>query len=64
MMLMTGIRLSTEEIQKQVAKAIDLIVHVELFMDGRRRVSYVTDIWFDEATQKPVFHNIFSFHQL
>ncbi|MBF0522666.1 MAG: CpaF family protein [Candidatus Omnitrophica bacterium] len=63
MMLMTGIRLSTEEIQKQVARAIDLIVHVELFMDGRRRVTAVSDICYDEEKKKILWNNIFTYKQ-
>ena len=47
MMLMTGIQLATVEIQKIIAKAVDLIVHVELFSDGRRRVTAVSDVYFD-----------------
>jgi pilus assembly protein CpaF len=63
MMLMTGIRLSTEEIQKQVARAIDLIVHIELYLDGRRRVSFVTDIVFNPKTNKAELHDIFTYKQ-
>lgn len=63
MILMTGIRLTTEEIQKQVARAIDIVVHVELFLDGQRRVTTVTDIVFDEKTGKISLHDIFRFEQ-
>ena len=63
MMLMTGIRLSTEEIRKQVARAIDLVVHIELFMDGKRRVTTVTDPIYDEETGRFIFHDIFRFNQ-
>jgi len=63
MMLMTGIRLSTEEIQKQIATAIDLLVHVELFMDGKRRMTNVTDIYYDEQKEKVIFHDVFKFVQ-
>ena len=63
MMLMTGIRLSTEEIQKQVARAIDLIVHIELYSDGKRRVSYVTNCFYDEQHKRPVLNEIFKFKQ-
>lgn len=63
MMLMTGIQLSTEEIRKQVARAVDLIVHVELFMDGVRRVTYVTEVVYDEQTRKTSLHDIFKFQQ-
>ncbi len=63
MTLMTGIPLSTEEIQRQVASAVDLIVHIELFMDGVRRVTCVSDIYLNEQTKKPELHNIFEFQQ-
>ena len=63
MMLMTGIRLSNEEIQRQVAKAIDLIVHIELYPDGRRRFSYVTDVSWDDKQQKSVLRHTFAFKQ-
>lgn len=63
MMLMTGIRLSTEEIRKQVARAIDLVVHVELFMDGKRRVTAVTDLVYDEEKDKISLHDIFRYVQ-
>ncbi|MCK5082618.1 MAG: CpaF family protein [Candidatus Omnitrophica bacterium] len=62
-MLMTGIQLETLEIQRIIAKSIDLIVHVELFMDGRRRVTAVSDVYFDNETNKIVIHDIFQFKQ-
>jgi pilus assembly protein CpaF len=64
MMLMTGIQLSTEEIQKQIARAIDLMVHIGLHVDGRRRVEFVTDLRWDQASRKVVFHDIFKFEAL
>ena len=63
MMLMTGIRLTNEEIQRQVAKAIDVIVHVELYPDGKRRFSSVTDVSWDEKNSRAVLRNIFHFKQ-
>ncbi len=63
MMLMTGIRLSTQEIQKQVARAIDIIVHVALFIDGKRRVTAVTDVDFDEKNGKLILNDIFRYEQ-
>jgi len=63
MMLMTGIRLSTDVIMQQVVRAIDLIVHIELFPDGIRRITYVTDLGYNEANQKAVFHHVFLFEQ-
>ncbi len=41
MMLMTGIELGTQEIQKQVARDIDIVVNIALFLDGKRRVTDV-----------------------
>ncbi len=63
MMLMTGIQLSTEEIRKQVARAVDLIVHVELFLDGVRRINYVTEVVYDEEAKKTLLHDVFRFQQ-
>lgn len=63
MMLMTGIQLSTEEVRRQIAKAIDLIVHVELFIDGRRRVTAISDIFYDDAHTAVNIKNIFAFEQ-
>ncbi len=44
MIMMSGVRLSVEEIRKQIARAIDLIVHTELFIDGSRKITYITDV--------------------
>lgn len=63
MMLMTGIRLSTEVIIKQVVRSIDLIVHVELFPDGVRRITYVSDLTLDEKTGDAKLEHIFQFVQ-
>ena len=63
MMLMAGIGLSTEELQKQVAKAIDLIVHIELFMDGKRRFTYVTNMEYNDSNGKITLNDIFTFKQ-
>jgi len=63
MMLMTGIQLSTEIIMKQVVRAIDLIVHIELFPDGVRRITNITDLQYDEAAHRIVFEDVFRFEQ-
>ena len=63
MMLMTGIQLSTLELQKIIAKAIDLIVHIELFMDGCRRVTSVSQIFYDQQQGKVIIEDIFRFEQ-
>jgi pilus assembly protein CpaF len=44
MVLMAGFDLPTRAIREQVASALDLIVQVERFRDGSRRVSYVTEV--------------------
>ena len=63
MMLMSGIRLSGEQIQRQIATSIDLIVYVELFLDGVRRVANITDLRFEKATGKISLEDIFTFNQ-
>src|SRR4051812_20068053 len=44
MVLMAGFDLPTRAIREQVASALDLIVHVDRFRDGSRRVSHVTEV--------------------
>lgn len=63
MMLMSGIRLTGEQIQHQVATAIDLIVYVELFLDGVRRVTNITDLKYEPAKGKVTLEDIFTFKQ-
>jgi len=63
MMLMSGIRLSGEQIQKQLATSIDLIVYVELFMDGVRRIANITDLRFTKENGNISLMDIFTFKQ-
>ena len=63
MMLMSGIRLSGEQIQQQLATSIDLIVYCELYLDGVRRVTNITDLRFDKLTKKISLEDIFTFKQ-
>ncbi len=63
MMLMSGIRLTGEQIQQQIATSIDLIVYVELFLDGVRRVVNITDMKFDKNTKQITLEDIFTFKQ-
>ncbi len=63
MMLMSGIRLSGEQIEQQVATSIDLIVYVELFLDGVRRIVNVADLRFDKVSKKINLEDIFTFKQ-
>ncbi len=63
MMLMSGIRLSGEQIQRQLATSIDLIVYQELFLDGVRRVVNITDLRHDKEAGKISLEDIFTFKQ-
>jgi len=63
MTLMSGIQLSTPEIQKQIARAIDLIVYIELYSDGVRRLANITDLYYDNEKKEPVLRDILTFEQ-
>jgi hypothetical protein len=64
MMLMSGIRLSGEQIQEQLANAIDLIVYAELYVDGVRRITNITDlVSAREGGNKIELADIFTFKQ-
>jgi pilus assembly protein CpaF len=63
MMMMAGLPLSTQEIRKQVARAVDLIVHIELFSDGVRRITNITDSYYDKEKDEIFLTDIFKFVQ-
>jgi pilus assembly protein CpaF len=63
MMLMSGIRLSGQQIQKQLATSVDLIVYMELYLDGIRRITNITDLRCDKVTGESSLADIFSFKQ-
>jgi pilus assembly protein CpaF len=63
MMLMSGIRLSGEQIQQQIATSIDLIVYQELYLDGVRRVTNITDLRYDKESGAIALEDIFTFKQ-
>ncbi|MFP4472409.1 MAG: CpaF family protein [Candidatus Omnitrophota bacterium] len=63
MMMMAGLQLSTQEIRKQVARAMDLIVHIELFKDGVRRITNITDVCYDKEENEARTRDIFEFVQ-
>lgn len=63
MMMMAGLPLSTQEIRKQVARAVDLIVHIELFSDGVRRITNVTDSYYDKEKDEIFLTDVFKFVQ-
>ncbi len=64
MMLMSGIRLSGDQIQEQLANAIDLIVYAELYVDGVRRITNITDlVSMKDGGGKVQLNDIFTFKQ-
>ena len=63
MMLMSGIRLTGDQIRKQVATSIDMIVYSELCIDGVRRVMNITDLRYDRGTDQIALEDIFTFKQ-
>lgn len=63
MMLMSGIRLSGDQIRRQIATSIDVIVYIELYLDGVRRVANITDLRFDRKTDVVTLQDIFTFRQ-
>jgi pilus assembly protein CpaF len=44
MVLMAGFDLPVRAIRQQVSSALDLIVHLDRFEDGSRRVSHITEV--------------------
>ena len=44
MVLMAGFDLPTRAIREQVASALNLIVHVQRFRDGSRRITHITEV--------------------
>jgi pilus assembly protein CpaF len=63
MMLMSGIRLTGDQICRQIATSVDLIVYSELFLDGRRRVVNISDLSFDREIEQVALSDIFAFKQ-
>jgi len=63
MLLSTGIPLSVDEIRRQIASAIDMIVHTEIFIDGKRRITHITDLVYDEQANNISLHDICYFKE-
>lgn len=63
MMLMSGIRLTGDQIRQQIATSIDLIVYSELFLDGVRRVVHITDLCYEKDRALAELRDIFTFRQ-
>jgi pilus assembly protein CpaF len=55
MVLMLGLNLSSLEIRKMISTTINLVVHVERFRDGVRRVTYITEV--RGMKQEEIFFN-------
>jgi pilus assembly protein CpaF len=63
MMLMSGIRLSGEQIQQQIATSVDLLVYVELFLDGVRRIVNISDLKINKENMEISIEDIFTYKQ-
>ncbi|MBF0485241.1 MAG: CpaF family protein [Candidatus Omnitrophica bacterium] len=63
MMLMSGIRLTGDQIRRQIATSIDLLVYSELFMDGVRRIVNITDLRYDRQLDTVALEDVYSFKQ-
>ena len=61
MVLMAGYELPVRAIRQQVASALDLIIHLERFEDGSRRVSAITEVQRMES-DVITLQEIFTFH--
>jgi len=63
MILISGIQLSVGEIRRQVAECVDIIVHTELFLDGKRRITHITDVFRVPGKEEVALEEIFYFRQ-
>jgi len=63
MVMMAGLDLPSRSIQRQIASAIDLIVHQNRFSDGSRKITYITEIMGLDDEQI-VLQDIFTFEQI
>ena len=61
--MMAGLDLPSRSIQRQIASAIDLIVHQNRFSDGSRKITYITEIMGLDDEQI-VLQDIFTFEQI
>ncbi len=63
MIMMSGVRLTVEEIRSHIGRAIDLIVHTELFIDGTRKITYITDVHHHPESEKSTLEDVFYYKQ-
>ena len=62
MVLMAGIELPSRAIREQIVSALDMIVHVERFEDGVRRIATISEIVGMEG-QTPLLQDVFLFER-
>ncbi|MCH2173485.1 Flp pilus assembly complex ATPase component TadA, partial [Myxococcota bacterium] len=62
MVLMAGLELPSRAIREQIVSALDLIVHVDRYEDGVRRIATVTEVVGLEG-ETPLLQDIFSFER-
>ncbi len=63
MVLMAGYDLPLRAIRQQIASALDVVVHLDRFGDGSRRVTHISEIQGMESeivTMQDVFHFVFA----
>lgn len=59
MVLMAGTELPSRAIREQIAAALHLIVHQSRFVDGRRRITHITEVQgleSDTITLQDIYH--------
>ena len=42
--LMAGVELPSKAIREQISSAVDLIVHIQRFPDGSRKITHLTEV--------------------
>lgn len=62
MISMSGINIPIWMIRKHIVNAIDLIVHLEQFIDGKRRVTYITEVR-ELKNDEIILQDLFRFEQ-
>lgn len=62
LVLMSGIDLPVSEVRKLIGSTINLIVHLERFGDGSRKVTYITEVRGLEETGAVLLNDLFVYH--
>jgi pilus assembly protein CpaF len=61
MVLMAGVDFPMRAVREQLCRALDLLVHIERFRDGKRRITSITEVQRMEA-ETVTLQEIFEFH--